>query len=115
VIAPVSIPQKYIDTICEYTRRIAHELGVVGLMNMHYAIADDKVYVLEASPRASRTVPLVSKVCSNVSRARIATQLMMGKKLTELNLSDKKIPHFGVKEAVLPFSMFPEVDPVLGP
>ncbi|MBN1310727.1 MAG: carbamoyl-phosphate synthase large subunit [Anaerolineae bacterium] len=114
VIPPVSIPQKHIDTICEYTRLIAQELGVVGLMNMQYAIADDKVYVLEANPRASRTVPLVSKVC-NISMARIATQLMLGRKLSELKLSDKEISHFGVKEAVLPFSMFPEVDPVLGP
>jgi carbamoyl-phosphate synthase large subunit len=114
VIPPVSIPQKHIDTIYEYTRRIAHELKVVGLMNMQYAIANDKVYVLEANPRASRTVPLVSKVCS-ISMAHIATQLMLGKKLSELDLSNKQIPHFGVKEAVLPFTMFPEVDPVLGP
>jgi carbamoyl-phosphate synthase large subunit len=72
------------------------------------------VYVLEANPRASRTVPLVSKVC-NVSMARIATQLMLGKKLSALNLKRRPIPHYGVKEAVFPFNMFPEVDPVLGP
>jgi carbamoyl-phosphate synthase large subunit len=114
VIPPVSIPPKHLETIRCYTARIAHELGVVGLMNMQYAIADDTVYVLEANPRASRTVPLVSKVC-NVSMARIATQLMLGVKLSDLGLSERTPPHFGVKEAVLPFKMFPEVDPVLGP
>jgi len=114
VIPPVSIPQKHIDTICEYTRKIATELNVIGLMNMQYAIANDKVYVLEANPRASRTVPLVSKVCG-LSMARLATQLMLGKKLSELNLKHRSIPHFGVKEAVFPFNMFHTVDPLLGP
>jgi len=114
VIPPVSIPQKHIDTIYEYTRKIAQELKVVGLMNMQYAICQDIVYVLEANPRASRTVPLVSKVC-NISMARIATQLMMGKKLSDMDIKPKEILHFGVKEAVFPFPMFPEVDPVLGP
>src|SRR4030066_1484926 len=83
-------------------------------MNMQYAIADDTVYVLEANPRASRTVPLVSKVCS-IPMARIATQMMLGKKLDDVGLKSKFIPHFGVKEAVFPFNMFPEVDPLLGP
>ena len=114
VIPPVSLPQKHIDTICEYTRKIAVELNVVGLMNIQYAIANDTVYVLEANPRASRTVPLVSKVCG-LSMARAATQLMLGKKLSDLNLKHREIPHFGVKEAVFPFNMFPEVDPLLGP
>ena len=114
VIPPVSIPAQHLETINAYTRRIAQELKVVGLMNIQYAIANDVVYVLEANPRASRTVPLVSKVC-NVSMANIATGLMLGKKLSDLNLKSKKIPHFGVKEAVFPFNMFPEVDPVLGP
>jgi len=114
VIPPVSIPQKHINTICEYTKKIATELNVVGLMNMQYAIANNTVYVLEANPRASRTVPLVSKVCA-ISMAHLATQLMLGKKLADLNLKHKKIPHFGVKEAVFPFNMFPEVDPLLGP
>jgi carbamoyl-phosphate synthase large subunit len=113
-IPPISIPAAYVDTISNYTRRIALELGVVGLMNIQYAIADGKVYVLEANPRASRTVPLVSKVC-NIQMARIATQLMLGRKLADLNLKHGKIPHFGVKEAVFPFNMLPEVDPVLGP
>ena len=114
VIPPVTITERHLETIKEYTRRIAKELGVVGLMNMQYAIAKDVVYVLEANPRASRTVPLVSKVC-NVSMARIATELMMGKRLADLALEEKHIPHFGVKEAVFPFNMFPEVDPLLGP
>jgi len=86
----------------------------VGLMNIQYAIANDTVYVLEANPRASRTVPLVSKVC-NIPMARLATQVMLGKKLSDLDLVRKAIPHFGVKEAVFPFNMFPEVDPLLGP
>ena len=114
VIPPISIPEKHLSTIREYTKRIARELKVVGLMNMQYAIANDRVYVLEANPRASRTVPLVSKVC-NISMARLATQVMLGKKLAELKLETKQIRHFGVKEAVFPFNMFPEVDPVLGP
>jgi len=81
---------------------------------MQYAIEKDIVYVLEANPRASRTVPLVSKVC-NIAMARLATQVMLGKKLAELGLKVHHIPHFGVKEAVFPFNMFPEVDPLLGP
>ena len=114
IIPPLTIQAKHIKTINEYTSRIARELNVVGLMNMQYAIAGDVVYVLEANPRASRTVPLVSKVC-NVSMARIATQVMTGQKLHDLKLSQRPIPHYGVKEAVFPFNMFPEVDPVLGP
>lgn len=118
VIPPVGISEAHIQTIVDYTQRIAKEMKVVGLMNMQYAIADDKVYVLEANPRASRTVPLVSKVC-NIPMARIATEIVMavnaGKKFDMGRLVHKKIPHFGVKEAVLPFNMFPEVDPVLGP
>ncbi len=114
VLPPVSISHKHIETINEYTRKIAVELNVVGLMNIQYAIANDTVYVLEANPRASRTVPLVSKVC-NISMARLATQIMLGKTLSDLKLKQNKIPHFGVKEAVFPFNMFPEVDPLLGP
>jgi carbamoyl-phosphate synthase large subunit len=114
VIPPISIPDRHLDTIYEYTRKIAVELNVVGLMNIQYAIANDTVYILEANPRASRTVPLVSKVC-NISMARIATQFMLGKKLADLDFKPKSIPHFGVKEAVFPFNMFPEVDPLLGP
>jgi carbamoyl-phosphate synthase large subunit len=114
VIPPISIPPKHLDTLYEYTRRIAVELGVVGLMNIQYAIHRDVVYILEANPRASRTVPLVSKVCA-IPMARIGTQLMLGKKLAELGLKKRPIPHFGVKEAVFPFNMYHEVDPVLGP
>jgi len=114
VIPPISIAQKHIDTIIDYTKKIAIEMNVKGLMNIQYAIYKDIVYVLEANPRASRTVPLVSKVC-NISMARLATNIILGKSLKELNLKNKMIPHFGVKEAVFPFNMFPEVDPVLGP
>jgi carbamoyl-phosphate synthase large subunit len=114
VIPPVTISPEHVETISEYTRRIAVELKVVGLMNIQYAICKDKVYILEANPRASRTVPLVSKVC-NISMARLATEVMLGKKLCDLNLRKHEISHFGVKEAVFPFNMFPEVDPVLGP
>ena len=114
VIPPVNIPEKHLKTIVDYTRKIAQELHVVGLMNMQYAIEDDKVYVLEANPRASRTVPLVSKVCA-IQMARIATRLMLGAKLKELDLRHRRIPHYGVKESVFPFDKYPEVDPVLGP
>jgi carbamoyl-phosphate synthase large subunit len=114
VIPPVSIPRKHIETIFEYTRKIAIAMNVVGLMNIQYAIADDIVYVLEANPRASRTVPIVSKVC-NINMAGIATKVMLGKKISELNLAVRPLPHYGVKEAVFPFNMFPEVDPILGP
>jgi carbamoyl-phosphate synthase large subunit len=114
VIPPVSIRELHLSVINDYTRKIAMGLHVVGLMNIQYAIAKDTVYVLEANPRASRTVPLVSKVCG-ISMARIATELMMGRVLASLGLEDKRIPHFGVKESVFPFNMFPEVDPVLGP
>ena len=114
VIPPVSIPAKHLETIYEYTKKIAIELNVVGLMNIQYAIANDTVYILEANPRASRTVPLVSKVC-DISMARIATQIMLGKKLKDLGIRPRTISHFGVKEAVFPFNMFPEVDPLLGP
>ena len=114
VIPPISIPQKHLDTIYEYTRKIAIELNVIGLMNIQYALANNRVYVLEANPRASRTVPIVSKVC-NIAMARLATQIMLGKTLASLDITKKLPPHFGVKEAVFPFNMFPEVDPVLGP
>ncbi|MDW7659660.1 MAG: carbamoyl-phosphate synthase large subunit, partial [Bacillota bacterium] len=118
VIPPISIPDEQVAVIVDYTRRIARALQVTGLMNMQYAIADGIVYVLEANPRASRTVPLVSKVC-NVSMARLATEMIMaahaGKPSSVGTLRHGKIHHFGVKEAVFPFSSFPEVDPILGP
>ena len=114
VIPPISIPRKHIDTICEYTKKIAIEMGVVGLMNIQYAIADDIVYILEANPRASRTVPLVSKVC-NIEMASLATRMMIGETIESLNVKPRPFAHFGVKEAVFPFNMFQEVDPILGP
>jgi carbamoyl-phosphate synthase large subunit len=114
VLPPVSLPEKHIRTIEEYTKKIALELQVVGLMNMQYAICQDRVYVIEANPRASRTVPLVSKVCG-IQMARLATQLILGKTINELGLKKLSVPHFGVKESVFPFNMFPEVDPVLKP
>ena len=114
VIPPISIAPKHIETISEYTRKIAVALNVVGLMNVQYAIFENTVYVLEANPRASRTVPIVSKVCG-ISMARLATQVMLGKKLADLDLAPRLLPHYGVKEAVFPFNMFPEVDPILGP
>ena len=113
-----NLTQKQIDTIKEYTKKIAVEMNVCGLMNMQYAIEDDTVYVLEANPRASRTVPLVSKVC-NINMVQIATEIitseLTGKQSPVPALKDKTITHYGVKEAVFPFNMFPEVDPVLGP
>ena len=115
VLPPVGIPEACRKTILDYTRRIARELKVVGLMNMQFAIEDGKVYVIEANPRASRTVPLVSKV-AGTQMAHIATELMLGATVPGLGLDREKIiPYFGVKEAVLPFEKFPEVDPVLGP
>jgi carbamoyl-phosphate synthase large subunit len=114
VIPPVIIPDDAIQTIEDYTRRIAIEMNVVGLMNIQYAIYKDVVYILEANPRASRTVPLVSKIC-NIPMAKLATEIVLGKKLGDFDLKRRKINHFGVKEAVFPFNMFPDVDPVLGP
>ena len=114
VIPPTTIPQKHIDTIREYTQKIAKRLNVVGLMNIQYAICKDVVYVLEANPRASRTVPIVSKVCG-LSMARVATQILLGAKLADMKLEVTNVPYYGVKESVFPFPMFPEVDPVLGP
>jgi len=117
------IPSKHISeenlaTIKEYTRKIAEEMHVVGLMNMQYAIEDGVVYVLEANPRASRTVPLVSKVCG-IRMVPLATDIITGE-LTGRpspvpDLKEREIPYYGVKEAVFPFNMFPEVDPILGP
>ncbi|MDP4224178.1 MAG: carbamoyl-phosphate synthase large subunit [Bacteroidota bacterium] len=114
VIPPVVIRKDHKQTIYDYTRRLAMELKVVGLLNIQYAIYEDTVYILEANPRASRTVPLVSKVC-NISMARIATQILLGQKLSDFGLKKRTIRHYGVKEAVFPFNMFPAIDPLLGP
>ena len=118
ILPSMNLTEEQVATIKDYTRRIAREMHVVGLMNMQYAIEDGKVYVLEANPRASRTVPLVSKVC-NIQMVKLATQIMtsdltgLGSPVPELK--EKKFTHYGVKEAVFPFNMFQEVDPVLGP
>ena len=115
VLPPEGISDTVKATILDYTRRIAGELKVVGLMNMQFAVENEKVYVIEANPRASRTVPLVSKV-AGIQMARIATRLMLGETVQSLGLDrNHVVPYFGVKEAVLPFDKFPEVDPVLGP
>ena len=110
--------EMHVATIKEYTKKMARALGVKGLMNMQYAIENGKVYVLEANPRASRTVPLVSKVC-NIRMVPLATDIitseLTGRPSPVPELKEQKIPYYGVKEAVFPFNMFPEVDPVLGP
>ena len=118
VIPSKNISAKNVEIIKEYTRKIAKEMGVRGLMNMQYAIENDTVYVLEANPRASRTVPLVSKVC-NIGMVPLATQIITmpitGKSSPVPSLRERKFNHCGVKEAVFPFNMFQEVDPLLGP
>lgn len=118
ILPSVSISDEHLAIIKDYTRRIAEAMHVCGLMNIQYAIEGDTVYVLEANPRASRTVPLVSKVCG-VAMVPIATQVMTapitGKPSPVGDLREAVYNHYGVKEAVLPFNMFPEVDPVLGP
>jgi carbamoyl-phosphate synthase large subunit len=118
VLPSVSIPEKHLETIKSFTKNIAVELGVKGLLNIQYAIENDKVYILEANPRASRTVPLVSKVC-DIRMVPLATKIIMseitGDKVDVEGIKERDIPHFGVKEAVFPFNMFPEVDPLLGP
>lgn len=118
IIPSVHISEENVATIKEYTKKIAEEMHVKGLMNMQYAIENGKVYVLEANPRASRTVPLVSKVC-NIRMVPLATDIITseitGRPSPVPTLTEKDIPYYGVKEAVFPFNMFPEVDPVLGP
>lgn len=118
VIPSLNIKKENLETIKDYTVKIANEMKVCGLMNMQYAIEDGIVYVLEANPRASRTVPLVSKVC-NIQMVRLATQVIVssftGIPSPVADLKESRFTHYGVKEAVFPFNMFPEVDPVLGP
>ncbi len=110
-----TIQREHLDTIEKYTAAIGKELRVVGLMNIQYAICDDKVYILEANPRASRTVPLISKV-TGIPIARIATEIMLGRRIKDFpELKKYTLPYVAVKEAVFPFNMFPEVDPLLGP
>ncbi|MBQ1547451.1 MAG: carbamoyl-phosphate synthase large subunit [Lachnospiraceae bacterium] len=124
IIPSKHISPEHLKTIEDYTKKIAVEMNVVGLMNMQYAIEGDTVYVLEANPRASRTVPLVSKVCG-IRMVPIATEIitkeLTGKESPVLSLIKEKeekgdvASYYGVKEAVFPFNMFPEVDPILGP
>ncbi len=118
IIPSVHILPEHVETIKEYTRRIAEEMHVKGIMNMQYAIENGKVFVLEANPRASRTVPLVSKVC-NIRMVPLATEIITseitGRPSPVPGLKEQTIPNYGVKEAVFPFNMFQEVDPVLGP
>ncbi len=118
IIPSVHIQPENVETIKEYTRKIAEEMHVKGLMNMQYAIENGKVFVLEANPRASRTVPLVSKVC-NIRMVPLATEIITseitGRPSPIPELKEKVIPNYGVKEAAFPFNMFPEVDPILGP
>lgn len=118
IIPSVHIMPENVETIKEYTRKIAEEMHVKGLMNMQYAIENGKVYVLEANPRASRTVPLVSKVC-NIRMVPLATEIitaeLTGRPSPVPELKEQNIPNYGVKEAAFPFNMFQEVDPVLGP
>ena len=118
IIPSVHIPEESVETIKEYTRKIAEEMHVKGLMNMQYAIENGKVFVLEANPRASRTVPLVSKVC-NIRMVPLATEIITaeitGRPSPISGLKEQMIPNYGVKEAVFPFNMLPEVDPLLGP
>ena len=115
-IPPVSLPEKHIRTIEEQAAAIARDFKVIGILNVQFAVCDDEVYIIEANPRASRTVPLVAKI-TGVPLARIATNLMLGMKLSDHKdmLVKKDRSYVGVKEAVFPFNMFPEVDPVLGP
>ncbi len=118
IIPSAHISEENVATIKEYTKKIAEEMHVCGLMNMQYAIENGKVYVLEANPRASRTVPLVSKVC-NIRMVPLATDIITseitGRPSPVPGLKEQNIPYYGVKEAVFPFNMFPEVDPLLGP
>ena len=118
ILPSMNISPEHVATIKDYTKRIAKEMNVRGLMNMQYAIEDGKVYVLEANPRASRTVPLVSKVC-DIRMVPLATDIitapLTGRPSPVENLADRHIGYYGVKEAVFPFNMFQEVDPVLGP
>ena len=115
-IPPVTLPEKHLKSIEKHAAAIARDFRVKGILNVQFAVCEDQVWIIEANPRASRTVPIVSKV-TGVPLARIATLLMLGHKLSEFKSELRPHPqtYFGVKEAVFPFNMFPEVDPVLGP
>ncbi|MGM0364929.1 MAG: carbamoyl-phosphate synthase large subunit [Actinomycetota bacterium] len=117
VIPPFTLSDDTIGLLRDYTYRIAKKLGVRGLINIQYAIKNSEVYVLEANPRASRTIPFISKSI-NIPLAKIASRVMTGKKLSELDFERKdstKLDYFSIKEAVMPFNRFPGIDTVLGP
>ena len=115
VLPPHSIPEEMLIEIMEATRAMAAELKVIGLMNVQYAIKGKQLYVLEVNPRASRTIPFVSKA-TGVPLAKLATKAMLGSSLDSLGLTREVVPaHVSVKEAVLPFDRFPDVDTLLGP
>jgi len=112
---PYSLPANIQDEIRDQVARMALELGVVGLMNVQMAVQGETVYIIEVNPRASRTVPFVSK-CIGQSLAKIAARVMAGKTLKEIGFTEEVVPtYFSVKEAVFPFAKFPGVDPILGP
>ena len=115
-IPPVTLSRKHLDIIERHAAAIANDFRVKGILNVQFAVCDDEVWIIEANPRASRTVPIVAKV-TGTPLAKIATYLMLGKKLSDLKplLRNAPTTYYGVKEAVFPFNMFPEVDPVLGP
>ncbi|HJK05177.1 MAG TPA: carbamoyl-phosphate synthase large subunit, partial [Methanocorpusculum sp.] len=114
VIPTQTLTAEQIATVKDYTRKIALSLGVVGLINIQYALHNGTIYVLEANPRASRTVPFVAKA-TGIPLAKIAAKVMLGKKLADLGYHEKEIKHVAVKEVLLPFSRLPGVDPILGP
>ncbi|MBN2123136.1 MAG: carbamoyl-phosphate synthase large subunit, partial [Deltaproteobacteria bacterium] len=115
VLPPISLKPAVLEKVKEHTQAMARELNVVGLMNVQYAVKDGRIYVLEVNPRASRTVPFVSKA-TGVPLARLATKVIMGMKLRDLGLTEEVVPsHVSVKESVFPFARFPGVDTVLGP
>jgi carbamoyl-phosphate synthase large subunit len=115
VLPPISLKQDVLDTVKEHTKALARELNVVGLMNIQYAVKNDAIYVIEVNPRASRTIPFVSKA-TGVPLAKLATKVIMGHSLRDLGLTKEVTPsHISVKEAVFPFARFPGVDTLLGP
>ncbi len=115
ILPPVNVERKSLDEIVEATKAMAAELNIIGLMNVQYAIKDGRLYVIEVNPRASRTIPFVSKA-TGIPLAKLATKVMLGKSLQELGFTKEVVTsHISVKEAVLPFDRFPDVDSLLGP
>ena len=113
-IPPFSLNKEIIEKINNQTKVLALNLGVIGLINIQFAIKKSEIFVLEVNPRASRTVPFISKAL-NIPIAKIATKVMAGQKLKKLKIKNKRIKIFAIKEAVFPFNKFPEVDTILGP